>query len=784
MRLLYTNREGRITTKEWLKDIPQYATLSHTWLIEYPEVKHEDIINGTADQKPESYKKLQFCAKRAASDGCQYFWVDTCCIDKTSSSELQEAITAMFRWYRNSVKCYAYLTDVSVADKGTLPLGSSRPWERDFRQSRWFTRGWTLQELLAPKVIEFYSAEGVFLGDKRSLKHIIHEITSIPLSALEGGDLSTFGAAERLSWARNRQTTRIEDQAYCLLGILDIYMPLIYGEHEHANVRLQQEIEKKYGELAKWDQVLESLPIASQAAFNSLDNQHGPTCLTNTRVELLRDLADWADESDDKSIYWLNGMPGTGKSTVARTIARTLHERGILGGSFFFSRGGGVVNHANLLFSTLASQLAGRFPSIKRHVCEAIIANKDIAQHSLRDQWDQLIIEPLAKVDDFETSNVIFVLDALDECDNERDIQIILRLMSTQRVLPHRRLRVFITSRPEIPIRCGISNIPEGERQVFLLHDIKPILVDRDLNLFFQQNLAAIGVERGLSEDWPGYKIIARLVEYSSGLFIWASTACRYIREGRRFAVKRLETLIKGRPSGSGPEKQLDQIYTTVLESLIQEGFEEEEKLELCETMREVVGGIVVLFSPLSVTSLANLLDRDVGEIDETLTDLHAILNIPSEKDRPIRLHHPTFRDFLLDTTRCTKSEFLVNKSLVHKTLADDCIRIMRKMLRRNICDLRSPATLAGDVSESCIERCIPRELQYACLFWAQHYLQSGVLLGETDMAYCFLKEHYLHWLEVMIILGKSSEIAAIIRMYQALLVVCAPFGANNKNLL
>jgi NACHT domain/Heterokaryon incompatibility protein (HET) len=773
MRLLHKDANGDLVTDEWLTRFPEYVVLSHTWLSDKEEIKYDDIVNGTAEQKPASYDKIQFCGKQAAIDGYKYFWVDTCCIDKSSSAEVQEAITAMFRWYRNAGKCYAYLTDVFVAKEDVELLGLSRPWEGAFRRSRWFTRGWTLQELLAPATIEFYSAEGILLGDKKSLKHIIHDITGIPLQALQGDDLSRFSASERLSWAKHRQTTRVEDQAYCLLGILEIYMPLIYGEDEHAMVRLQQEVEKKHGELAKWDHLLESLPIAPQAAFNSLDNQHGPTCLTNTRVELLRDLTEWADGSDVKFFYWLNGIAGTGKSTVARTIARKFHEKGILGGSFFFSKGGGDVSHANLLFTTLASQLASRFPSTKRHICEAIMMNKDIAQHSLRDQWDQLIINPLAKINDFETKNIILVLDALDECDNDRDIRIILRLVSTARVLRNVRLRVFVASRPEIPIRCDFSQIPEAERQVFFLHDILPTSVDRDLNLFFQQNLAAIGEERGLAVDWPGSKIIARLVEISCGLFIWASTACRYIREGGRFAVKRLETVIKGRHSGAGPEKQLDAIYTTVLQGLIQQGFEEEEKQMMCETIKEVVGGIVTLFSPLSAPSLAILLDREVSKIDETLADLHTIFNIPNLRHRPIRLHHPTFRDFLVDKTRCKNPDFWVDQKMAHKALADSCIRIMRKMLKRDICDLRAPGTLATDVDQSRIERCIPQELQYACLYWAQHYRQSGALLGEHDTTYSFLKEHYLHWLEVMNLMGKSSEIAAIIRMYQALLVVC-----------
>ncbi|RYO27977.1 Vegetative incompatibility protein [Alternaria arborescens] len=771
MRLLYKDADGRFVTREWPNNVPRYAVLSHTWLIGgKEEILHEDIVNGSAEKKSESYEKLRFCAKQAARDGFDHFWIDTCCIDKTSSSELQEAITSMFRWYRDAGKCYAYLTDVSAVDDGVGWPGASRSWEGDFRRSRWFTRGWTLQELLAPTTVEFYSAEGTFLGDKKSLKHIIQEITGIPPDALEGTDLSGFSAYERLSWASTRETTRAEDQAYCLLGILDIDMTLRYGETTNAMIRLRQKIEKKHGEVAKWDRLIEGLPIASQAAYDSLDNQYGSTCLPNTRVELLGDLSQWANAADDRCIYWLNGSAGTGKSTVARTIARTFSENDILGGSFFFEKGGGAVSHANLLFTTLASQLATRFSSVKRHICESIMANPDIAQKSLRDQWDQLIINPLSKVENFEPHNLIIVLDALDECGNEQDVHIILRLISTTRTLERIRLRVLVTSRPETPIRSGFSHLPEAEREVFFLHDIRPALINRDLNLFFQENLAAIGVERRLAPEWPGSRIVARLVEISSGLFIWASTACRWIRNGKKFATKRLETIIKGHTSDGGPQKQLDEIYTTVLESLVQQEYDEGEKQMLFESVRDVVGHIVTLFSPLSSVSLASLLDQDVEEIRETLEDLHTIFNIPSEESRPIRLHHPTFRDFIIDQSRCKNPDLWVDKKQAHKALAEDCIEIMRRMLKRDICGLQSPGVLVTDVDQSCIERCIPPELQYACLYWAQHCRQSGMLLGENDTAYHFLKEHYLHWLEAMNLMGKGSEIAAIIRMYQALL--------------
>jgi hypothetical protein len=243
MRLLKFNDDGEFSLTTFFgNNIPQeYAILSHTW--EAEEVTFEDLQDGTGTRKA-GYNKIRFCGEQARRDGLQYFWVDTCCIDKSSSAELAEAINSMFRWYRNAVKCYVYLSDVSTRKRKASDLFSEYSRESAFRASKWFTRGWTLQELLAPRSVEFFSRHDERLGDKGTLKRHIHEITGIPVLALEGAPLSQFGVEERLSWAENRQTTRGEDEAYSLLGMFGIHLPLIYGEgREHAFKRLRKEIQ-------------------------------------------------------------------------------------------------------------------------------------------------------------------------------------------------------------------------------------------------------------------------------------------------------------------------------------------------------------------------------------------------------------------------------------------------------------------------------------------------------------------------------------------------------------
>jgi hypothetical protein len=240
MHLLKLDDDGKpVLTRFLAGNIPSYAILSHTWEADDQEVTYKDLTDGVGVNKL-GYRKIQFCGEQTRMDGLQYFWVDSCCIDKSSSAELQEAINSMFRWYRNAVKCYVYLSDVST---GKHSRSSEFLWESAFGQSRWFTRGWTLQELLAPSLVEFFSREGKRLGDKKSLEAQIHYITGIAVQALQGNSLSGFSVDKRMLWAANRKTTIDEDEAYCLLGIFDIYLPLIYGEgRENAFRRLRKEI--------------------------------------------------------------------------------------------------------------------------------------------------------------------------------------------------------------------------------------------------------------------------------------------------------------------------------------------------------------------------------------------------------------------------------------------------------------------------------------------------------------------------------------------------------------
>jgi len=240
MRLLEIKGVEEISMTEFFDpDIPPYAILSHTWGPSSEEVSFRDIVDHTGKNKA-GFAKIEFCGRRAASDGLQYFWVDTCCIDKSSSAELTEAINSMFHWYQKAAKCYVFLSDVSVNEYDNF----DRCYNSALRQSRWFSRGWTLQELIAPATVDFFSQDGIRVGDKKTLEEELTKITGIDVLALRGHPLHGFSIADRMSWAAKRTTTREEDNAYCLLGIFDIHMPLIYGEGKKAFIRLKEEVKK------------------------------------------------------------------------------------------------------------------------------------------------------------------------------------------------------------------------------------------------------------------------------------------------------------------------------------------------------------------------------------------------------------------------------------------------------------------------------------------------------------------------------------------------------------
>ncbi|KAF2729741.1 kinesin light chain 1 [Polyplosphaeria fusca] len=301
MRLLRFDRSrGLVSTDFREKATPPYAILSHRW--GDSEVLYEDLGRNTYKAK-HGYRKIEFCAEQAAQDQLQYFWIDTCCIDKWNLRERSKAINSMFRWYKNATRCYVFLPDVSAATDA-----SRSAWEASFRASEWFTRGWTLQELIAPVSVEFFSREGRRIGDKASLEPLVHEITGVPLEALRNCPLDDFTTAERKGWAKDRETSEKEDAVYCLLGIFNINLPMAYGEGvDKAWRRLQMELEAA-------SSAPSIIPFSQNEQFVGRESQ-------------LAELEARLFGNKRATTMAIVGRAGTGKSQLALEVAHRTRQR-------------------------------------------------------------------------------------------------------------------------------------------------------------------------------------------------------------------------------------------------------------------------------------------------------------------------------------------------------------------------------------------------------------------------------------------------------------------------
>jgi hypothetical protein len=466
----------------------------------------------------------------------------------------------------------------------------------------------------------------------------------------------------------------------------------------------------------------------------------------------------WSENPSSACIFWLSGMAGTGKSTIARTVAHNFAGRKRLGASFFFSRGRGDLGHAAKFFTSLAVQLAHTVPALKPYVCRAMTENFNISQQGLGEQWKHLVFQPLSNLKDglLKPQILILVIDALDECEGEDDVRLILRLLSQTKTLKPVQLRVFLTSRPETPIRFGFLDIPKATHQDFVLHTISASVIEHDITIFFYHQLEIIRERRHLPKQWPDEQSIKLLVQRAGGLFIYAATVCRFI--GKFRPIERLSLVLQRKTTSKLPTRDLDEMYTKVLESLIPGDYDEHDQEELAGLFTKIVGSIVILFDSLSATALANLLTLSKEDIDETLDHLHSVLDVPDGQDSPTRLLHPSFRDFLLDKQRCHDQHFWVDEKMAHEALAESCLRLMSGNLKRDICDLRAPGSQASKVDGRRIKQSLPADLQYACQYWVQHLQRSEARLYDNGQVHVFLREHLLHWFEALSLMRKTSE--------------------------
>lgn len=370
----------------------------------------------------------------------------------------------------------------------------------------------------------------------------------------------------------------------------------------------------------------------------------------------------WADESYGKGIFWLSGLAGTGKSTIARTVAEAFDTQGRLGASFFFKKGEGDRGNAGRFFTTVVHQLVQRIPILQPEVQRALVDEPTITEKSLKNQFEKLILRPLERLNQvaLPSRRLIVVIDALDKCDQEKDIRSILTLLAQAKEIGPISLRIFLTSRPELPVRSGFRDMAEGVYQDFILHEVPRPLVGHDIALYFQHEFCRIREERSLPATWPGDNCIQDLVDMAIPLFIFAATVCRFVGDNKANPRTRLEAFLEYRSSHA--ISKMDKTYLPIVDQLFLDQ-DEVEKDRLASEFRHIVGTIVTLATPLSIVSLATLLDIAKEDIICTLDPFHSVLSISTDNNIPVRILHLSFYEFLVDPLKSGLQRIWVTKT-------------------------------------------------------------------------------------------------------------------------
>lgn len=748
MRLLERGDDGELRlTKRFLDDaiseIPPYAILSHTWGDE--EVLFKDLEAGTEDgtaRKKAGYTKIQFCGDQAWRDGLKYFWIDTCCIDKSDASELQHALNSMFRWYRGAAKCYVYLTDVS-----TCSLDDKSSWELAFKASKWFTRGWTLQELIAPTTVEFFCVERKRLGDKKSLEQQIHDITGIPSEALRGGVLSDFSIDERMTWVKKRNTTREEDMAYCLFGIFDINMRLDYGEgKQKAFSRLRKKIDKGYlrlTDLRSVDPRLEKERI--EAAKGGL------VADTHRRVLESLDLDQWRRLPESHRL-WVRGDPGKGKTMLLCGIINELERSIVADGhrhnlAFFFCQAtDSRINSAAAVLRGVIYLLVHRQPRLLAHL---------LADRSLPED-DSVAWVVLAKIlqdmlGDANLKATYLVIDALDEC--VADLPNLLDLIVCT---SSERVKWLVSSRNTAAIERKLRS-GHGLTEFSLGSGSNAKHASLDIDTYIDSRLS------DLASIWGGLpsrdQVRDILRQKADGTILWASLV---LQELSRDDVESWHVLpiVQEAPNG------LDALYESMLHEIERYRWD----ADLC---RWILATVIVTYRPLHLVEIGKLsglpehIATSTANVRKVVTKCRSFLTI---RDERIYLVHQSAKDYL-STSRLL---FPCGTRIANHDVFIRSLDLMSDKLQRNMYGLKSPGFPIDKVQPPSPDPLAT--VGYSCVFWVDHLCNSisdkDVPQSDTsDGVQTFLERKYLYWLEALSLLRAMPEGVIAIRQLDDRLV-------------
>jgi len=481
--------------------------------------------------------------------------------------------------------------------------------------------------------------------------------------------------------------------------------------------------------------------------------------MKGTRRDVLFQLEQWLKDEGDKRVFWLNGLAGTGKSTIAQTFAEMCFADGNLGASFFCSRDFEERSNLRSIFPTLSFQLALQYPHFRQELLLILTKNPAVGKESLCSQMEKLIVGPFRAM----KTPTLIVIDALDECQDKEPASALLSVLSRY-VDDIPQVKFLITGRPEPRIRSGFrleSLRPHTE--VFKLHEVEPTSVNSDIKLFLKTQFADIAKHRSdcsLGEDWPSPHNIDILCKKAAGFFIFASTVIKFVSSCHHPPDERL-ALIVSLPLDTSHEAKfgIDSLYTQVLSQAFQDvGFHDH---ELYSHLKSVVGAVLLIFHPLSIKTLSDLLINcgTPTRMTSSLRTLHSLLLVPDNIDEPIRIFHKSFPDFLTDPGRCTDSRFFIDPSVYHNEVLFSCLNVMKENLKRNICNLDDKTALSEikDLTQKTSH--IGSALEYACCFWTKHLAKVSGASGGIEEVYKainkFFETGFLFWVEVLILMGK-----------------------------
>lgn len=524
------------------------------------------------------------------------------------------------------------------------------------------------------------------------------------------------------------------------------------------------------------DEILSKLPVVQSASFDSHANEHEPQCHPDTRIKILGEIEKWAQEPKGRRIYWLCGMAGTGKSTICRTIAHHLTNLNIATASFFFKKGDNDRDKSSALFTTIVKQLVEQLPNeMALHVKKALQDNPSIGDKVLSKQFEKLILEPLKSCKSLPPV-IIIVLDALDECEDQASAAKIIELLPGIETVASTCFKVLVASRPQCHLRTSFAQLECKYHEIFLyeaLHEVPDEDIRQDISIVLKFQLGQIRdnynlTNPGFLSDWPSESLVKELVDVSVPLFIAAATACRFIGNRRKGGPKKLALEFMQRHRQLGKMNHLARIYLPVLEQLlvdrsgaVSEELSKADKEDMIMEFCQIVGSIVLLEAPLSITSLSEILEKDPEDVELLLSNLNSVLNVPRDSNSPVKLFHLSFRDFLVGTgDQDQKHDFLVDERETHANLARQCIALLSRgdNLRQDICGLNHPGKLRSSIDQDTIDNCLPPHVRYACLYWVFHLKESRGRIQFDDETHHFLTKHLIHWLEALSLLGRIAE--------------------------